>query len=340
MTDVFRSLDYTPMFAGGDIPALVTLTAPHDWESVFPTPESFALKRTAFFQEFERAWGTKMVCVWKLEFQDRRLCREKGCHDPRAPHLHLLMTPPRGVSRGRGIRKGLHFKEWLSIVWAQVVGVSDPSGFADHVKAGTNVDWREGQRYSDPKRIAVYFDKHSGYHEKDYQNEWPELWKKVVAAGGAGTNVWGYTRTLKKITETVELSRQMGASTRPRPARRVDPLGGFDEPSYARHAMPSAVELAGMITSKPIMSGQAIPQNSSKIALPPILGRPPNGYAGGSHSSSGNPSGSWIRAKLPYSVAFHSSRRSTAMPEASSFATNASRSVTRRLSMKDCSAEK
>lgn len=241
MTDAFRSLDYAPMFEGGDFPALVTLTAPADWQTVFPTPESLGEKRAEFFQAYRKAWGDAPMAVWKLEFQERG-----------APHIHLLMVPPRGLSRGVGVAKGRGFREWLSIRWAQVVNHPDPNEFAKHVAAGTNVDWREGERYSDPRRIATYFDKHSGYHEKDYQNEWPRLWKDAVAAGAAGARIWGYVG-LKKATETIELHREPGARSRMASAAAFP----MEEPVMHRHRQPNPAVAAGLVDGYPsIMSSQ------------------------------------------------------------------------------------
>lgn len=240
MTDAFRSLDYTPLFENGDFPALVTLTAPADWEAAFPTPRSFKKKVDHLKVEYKRRWGHTVTGVWKMEFQERG-----------APHLHILMTPPRGRTRGTGES----FTEWLSKTWARIVSSQlSAEEYAKHLGAGTGVDWIEGQRYSDPRRIAVYFDKHAGYHEKDYQNEMPQLWRDAVANGEPGALFWGYWN-LTKISETIELTRDIGA--RSRSQRRgfdLNELGFVDEPAFQPQGNPHYVksaESAGSPSAEP-----------------------------------------------------------------------------------------
>lgn len=222
MSNAFHSLDYAPLFQDGDFPALVTLTAPADWESVFPTPKSFKVKVNRFKEEYDRRWGRKMTGVWKMEFQERG-----------APHLHILMTPPRGRTRGTGE----DFPNWLSKTWARIVNVQGAQAYADHVGAGTNVNWKEGQRYSDPRRIAVYFDKHAAFHEKDYQNEMPQLWRDAIAAGASGATFWGYWN-LSKLVEETELEKDVLTSAR----HGRQALG---EPVLHHNRMPSPTDLAG-----------------------------------------------------------------------------------------------
>lgn len=214
MTDSFRSMDYSPLFEDGDFPALVTLTAPGDWESVFPTPRAFKDKVKLFKKEYLRTYGRNIVGVWKMEFQKRG-----------APHLHVLMTPPRGRARGTGES----FRDWASKTWARICNAKGAEAYADHLARGVDISWEDGQRYSDPKRIAVYFDKHAGYHEKDYQNVMPQLWVSAIADGEPGATYWGYWQ-LSKMTETIELTRTPGA--RMRRASRQD--AGFVEPTMAR----------------------------------------------------------------------------------------------------------
>ena len=51
------------------------------------------------------------------------------------------------------------------------------------LSAGVAVDMREGTRMRDPKRVAVYFLKHSapgdGSGSKEYQHRVPDLWMAV-----------------------------------------------------------------------------------------------------------------------------------------------------------------
>jgi hypothetical protein len=236
MCDGFRSLDYSPLFEEGDFPALVTFTAPGDWEAVFPTPRSFKKKVNLLKKSYLETWGHKITGVWKMEFQERG-----------APHLHVLMTPPRGRAPGTGES----FRDWASKTWARLCNAQGAEAYANHVKRGVDISWQEGQRYSDPRRIAVYFDKHAGYHEKDYQNVMPQLWLDAIASGESGATYWGYWN-LVKVQETIELARDPRATTRP---SRYD--AGWVEPQRARTAQPSPAEL-GNLPEFDIMSAQII----------------------------------------------------------------------------------
>ena len=80
-----------------------------------------------------------------------------------APHFHLLMTPPHGKSS-----TGLHFRQWVSQAWAEVVGHPDSEQFRKHVGAGTKVNYAEGLRCRDSKRVAIYFTKHGQFKAKEY----------------------------------------------------------------------------------------------------------------------------------------------------------------------------
>ena len=92
----------------------------------------------------------------------------------------------------------------LSETWAGIVGETDPTEFQKHLKAGTAIDFATGSRSTDPKRIVVYFLKHSSPTEngqKDYQNQPPDFWK---AAGSVG-RFWGRWG-LEVATTTIEIS--------------------------------------------------------------------------------------------------------------------------------------
>ena len=179
-------IDYGPLFESGHIPALVTLTLPGDWVTVAPTGAVFKAKMRIFQQRYLRAWGAPLVGVWKLEFQRRG-----------APHIHMLVTPPHGLAfaprREDGSLKprqpvgaGMPFRIWLSEVWADVVDHPDPEERRKHVQAGTGIDYAEGTRNRDPKRLAIYFSKHGSFGAKEYQNEPPSEWEN-----GCG-RFWGY----------------------------------------------------------------------------------------------------------------------------------------------------
>lgn len=194
------TLDYSPLFGEGSTPGLITLTLPHDWEAVAPTAQAFKSIVDRFRSSYRYGWGDIIRGVWKMETQFRKACAEKGCHDPRAPHLHILSDIPQGVD----LRKGREFPEWLSHAWAQAVraskvadegrehqleGACGCSEYCRGLSAGTGVDYQETLRYADAKRIAVYFTKHGVFANKDYQNVLPDAWR---AAEEGGARFWGY----------------------------------------------------------------------------------------------------------------------------------------------------
>ncbi len=197
-------LDYSPLFAGGGVPAMLTLTYPGDWEEVAGSARACKLHVDAFKMRFKRAWGVPLVGVWKREFQRRG-----------APHYHLLMVPPRGQVNGEG------FAVWVSRVWAEVVAHPDPDQRLLHRAAGTGVDFAEGMRARDPKRLAVYFSKHGAYGSKEYQNEAPALWTEAGSVG----RFWGYWG-LERATKTVEVTA-VEALAAARVLRRWQRSNGF-----------------------------------------------------------------------------------------------------------------
>lgn len=191
MVLALASLDYGPLFDLGT-PAMATLTLPGDWLTVATTGKAFKKMLKEWFQRFERAYG-KSSCplVWKLEFQSRG-----------APHIHMFLVPPTVTAlckcevcdqvNGTPLR----FRDWLSHSWADVVDHPDPSERARHRAAGTGIDYREGLKARDPKRLAVYFSKHGGAAGgKEYQHEVPVEWQEPGAGPG---RFWGY-RGLDKV---------------------------------------------------------------------------------------------------------------------------------------------
>ena len=196
MAVTLESLDYEPMFQSGRNAAMVTLTLPGDgWEQLVPDIPTFKAMVASFRHAYRYAWGDQLRGAWKMEFQHRG-----------APHLHILMVPPAGLSRGRGSLKGRRFEVWLRLRWAQIVGAAEGSpARRDHELAGTHVSEAEVARYSDPRRIGSYFAKHGTFSAKDYQNEMPEHWRQAIEAGETGGgNFWGYWG-LDKAIVTVEL---------------------------------------------------------------------------------------------------------------------------------------
>lgn len=190
MTLKLASLDYAPLFELGT-PAMVTLTLPGDWLTVAPTGRAFKQLVDRFFRRLERAYGREAArLVWKLEFQLRG-----------APHLHAFMVPPTVLARCSCCRRELPFRQWLSHTWADVVGHPDAGERAKHLAAGTGVDYREGLRARDPKRLAVYFSKHGGAAGgKEYQHEVPAEW----LPDGCG-RFWG-VRGLETVTAAVPVT--------------------------------------------------------------------------------------------------------------------------------------
>jgi hypothetical protein len=217
MTRILAELDYEPLLKLGLKLPMTTLTYPGEWLIVAPTGAAVKRHMTVFFRRFARAWGFEWLGIWKLEFQRRG-----------APHIHLWGPQPDGAAgdlrqvqhaadlmaweaakrKGRkpylrlGVGDGLPYRQWLSVVWADIVGHPDPEQRRRHEKAGTGVDLREGERMTDPKRLAVYFSKHGSYGAKEYQNEVPIEWQ---APGKGPGRFWGY-RGLEKATAGVELA--------------------------------------------------------------------------------------------------------------------------------------
>lgn len=207
MNQQLRRFDYSKLFEDGLEPAMVTLTMPgvgpdgdpDYWQRLTPTPASFKAKINRFTIAYRDAWGASPVGVWKMEFQERG-----------APHVHILMTPPAGLSRGkRGAWAGLDFQTWLSLRWANIVGAEGPAKLA-HEKAGTGIDY-VGEAYRDPQRIATYFGKHGLFGAKDYQNEMPAIWLDAIHDGATGARFWG-SWGLPKASAVLQLDDRGAAS--------------------------------------------------------------------------------------------------------------------------------
>ncbi|WP_230983389.1 rolling circle replication-associated protein [Mycolicibacterium senegalense] len=190
MCRTFAELDYTPLVESGRVPAMVTLTYPGDWEVVAPDGASVKRHMVLWRKRFQREYSEPARYIWKLEFQRRG-----------APHIHLWMTPP--ISPGRS---GRGFAQWLSETWAHVVDHPDAEQKARHRLAGTAIDVRNGLRARDPKRLAIYFTKHSSPNlngDKEYQHVVPELWRQPGRGPGRFWGVYG----LKKAVTVVEVTQ-------------------------------------------------------------------------------------------------------------------------------------
>lgn len=191
MCRTFAELDYSPLMESGRAPAMVTLTYPGDWEVVAPDGASVKRHMVLWRKRFQREYGEAARYIWKLEFQRRG-----------APHVHLWMAPPTSPGRsGRG------FAQWLSETWAEVVDHPDREQKARHLLAGTAIDVRNGLKACDPKRLAIYFTKHSSpnlHGDKEYQHIVPELWQQSGRGPGRFWGVYG----LKKATAVVEVTQE------------------------------------------------------------------------------------------------------------------------------------
>ena len=216
MTRRLSELDYAPMFASGRVPAMITLTYPGAWQEVAPSGKATKRHLQMLWRRWSKAWGVAPPVLWKLEFQRRG-----------APHLHLFAVPEAGrvlcrcptcvvmiVSqhaqcRVAGVAAGLcdctvNFRTWLSHTWADVVAHPDPEQRRRHVLAGTGIDYREGLRARDPKRLAVYFSKHGGAAgSKEYQHKVPLEWQHPERGPG---RFWGY-RGLKPVRAEVYVAQ-------------------------------------------------------------------------------------------------------------------------------------
>src|SRR5450756_361107 len=200
MVRTLAELDYSRWAEDGGVLAMVTLTLPGWWEVVAPDGQAWKrlieVFRLRWRHEVDRPWR----CLWKMEFQRRG-----------APHQHMLMRVPSLVGR-------LTFEEWLSLTWAEVcrdslsgrdraayVGMGE---YDRHLAAGTGVDF-SAARFSDPRRTAIYFLKHSTHSErggdgKEYQHTVPALWN---AHGVSVGRFWGYAGLAPARAE-IELDHQ------------------------------------------------------------------------------------------------------------------------------------
>ncbi|MGV0634522.1 hypothetical protein ABQE69_08875 [Mycolicibacillus trivialis] len=227
MCRTFAELDYAPLVDSGRAPAMVTLTYPGEWESVAPDGVSVKRHMVLWRKRFHREWGEPARFIWKLEFQRRG-----------APHIHLWMAPPHGLGRS-----GRTFWVWLSHTWADIVGHPDPVQRARHLAAGTAVDVLNGLRACDPKRLAIYFTKHSSPNSgpKEYQHVVPAPWRRPGRGPGRFWGVYG----LQRATTTVELT--MDAYLRARRiirrwSRSQATFGGSDD-RYPNSVMPRTAQV-------------------------------------------------------------------------------------------------
>lgn len=185
------TLDYSELFAGaGFLPAVITLTYPRSWLSLAPDGASAKRHLAALRKRYLREYGAPLRGVWKMEFQARG-----------AVHFHIFCAVPAGSD----------FALWLSYAWAAVVKAPDPEERAAHIAAGTRVDWAEGLRASDPRRVAVYFTKHgsANFGDKEYQNRPPKEW---LEEGRLLGRFWGYWLEAVEVETPVDKYRAIFAA--------------------------------------------------------------------------------------------------------------------------------
>ncbi|WP_423488473.1 rolling circle replication-associated protein [Mycobacteroides sp. PCS013] len=197
MCRAFAELDYTPLVESGRIPVMVTLTYPGDWEIVAPTGAAVKRHMVLWRKRFQREYGEPVRYIWKLEFQRRG-----------APHVHLWMAPPRSPGK-----TGTSFAAWLSDTWADIVDHPDHEQRSRHCQAGTAIDILSGLRACDPKRLAIYFTKHSSpntHGDKEYQHIVPSLWREPGRGPGRFWGIYG----LRKATATAEVGVDAYLATR------------------------------------------------------------------------------------------------------------------------------
>ncbi len=250
MCRTFAELDYSPLIDSGRIPAMITLTYPGDWEVVAPDGASVKRHMVMWRKRFQREYGEPARYIWKLEFQRRG-----------APHIHLWMAPP--MSPGRS---GRSFSQWLSEAWAQVVDHPDPVQKARHRLAGTAIDVRNGLKACDPKRLAIYFTKHSSpnlHGDKEYQHVVPEPWRKLGHGPGRFWGVYG----LEKAIVVVEIAQDAYLAAR-RIVRRWsrsqaiygNPASRFPTavvPRIAVHTVPRVNRDTGAVTHRRVRRRRA-----------------------------------------------------------------------------------
>lgn len=152
----------------GRLPAMLTLTYPGDWLTVAPDSKTSMRHFQAFCKRYKRAWGEPLRGPWKKEFQRRG-----------APHFHISTTPPMTLTEitgQNGETVQVDFRRWLSLTWADIVNHPDPEQYRRHLAAGTGVDYAQGLKLTDPRRMALYFAKYGTGGDKEYQHQVPKEW--------------------------------------------------------------------------------------------------------------------------------------------------------------------
>lgn len=244
MFRTYCELDYTPLLTSPGAPGLTTLTYPDDWKTVVPDGKTAKRHLKAFRKRYVREWGP-LYALWKEEFQKRG-----------APHFHLFMMVP--FARAKD---GRTYHEWLSQTWADIVGHPDPEQYRKHVSAGTGVDYAEGLRATDPRRIAVYFSKHGLYGAKEYQNHVPPEWQEPGKGPG---RFWGYWGFGKRVA-TVEITPQ-DATTAARTMRRWARAQGVTRQATVPRSKPGTINPAFVHIDGPVTGLSGVQLVKGKIS--------------------------------------------------------------------------
>jgi hypothetical protein len=217
MQGVLADLDFTTMFSDPTRPAaMVTVTYPGCWLPVASTGAEVTDHLKALRKRYERTFGATLTCIWKKEFQGRRAdvrctCRHcDGLDDGRAPHVHMLMCPPRVDRDGQPV----NFKQWLSKNWAEVVDHPDQEQRRRHEAAGTRIDYAEGMKASDPNRVVTYFAKHGDARAKEYQHLVPSAWQEPGKGPGRFWGYWGLRRKVATAAVRPEVGADVGRTVR------------------------------------------------------------------------------------------------------------------------------
>jgi len=172
-------------------------------------------------KRFQREWGEPARYIWKL-----------GISTPR----RTTHSPMDGSPTYRR-RSGRNFRDWLSQEWADIVAHPDPEQRTRHLLAGTAIDILNGLRACDPKRLALYFTKHSSPNsvsDKEYQHIVPEAWRRPGHGPG---RFWG-VHGLRRATAVVEIAQDAYLT-----ARRIIRRWSRSQAIYGdcTHRFPTAV---------------------------------------------------------------------------------------------------
>ena len=135
---------------------------------------------------------------------------EAGVPAPRsAARAHALHPAPRPRPHHRRDLRGVALA-----AWAEVVDHPDPEQRRRHERAGTALDYAEGLRATDPRRVAAYFTKHGLMAAKEYQHHVPDEWSEPGTGPGRFWGVW----TLQRAVRTVHVHPRTASGPAASPA--------------------------------------------------------------------------------------------------------------------------